>query len=238
MSQTQRDQAIFHGLIKQAATTPSMKTDQQRFEIDLTTAHSWEEIPNLHAADFMIVESIDGTAKVHFNEPNGPEYDLTIYRSFVKSAAQPIERVYLYNVAQAGKTLKITLGGDASFSAGANPIVTLSGNVGVKDTASTQINPSEMASTPILYTKTCASANTEYSQALPAGTKKFMVKCRDTTSIIRLAFVTGKVATPTDPYLTIQAGASYWEDFVKLAAVTLYVASPTAGAIVEIVDWS
>jgi hypothetical protein len=239
MSTNQRDQTIFNGLIKQAASAPSSKTDQQRLVIDLTTAHDWEEIPYLRTADFMIVESNTGTCKVRFNEPNGPEFDLSVYHSFVKSSQLPIERVYLYNAAQAGKAVTLALGGDSSLQATTNPTVAaITGAISIADTAGTTINPTEMATTPVQYTKTLAVADTEYDQALPAGTKKFLIQCRDDTSVIRYAVVTGKVAAPTDPYGTVKANKAYNEDQIKAAAVTLYLASATAGAVVEITAWS
>jgi len=116
--------------------------------------------------------------------------------------------------------------------------LSLSGNMYLKDTAGVTINPAEMATTPVQYITTLAVANTEYSQALPAGTKKFTVQCRDSTSVIRWATVTGKVATPTDPYGTLKADRGMSEDALKLAAITLFLASATAGAVVEITAWS
>jgi len=239
MSALTRDQEIQAGLIKVSAGRPSTKVDQQRFEVSLAVARDWEEITGVRAADFMIVESLTGTAKIRFNEINGPEYDLTLYHSFSKSAQQPIERIYLYNAAQATKTLKFSLGGDSAFQATTNPTVaSITGAINIADSGGSTINPAEMATTPVLYAKTLTVADTEYSQALPAGTKKFLFHCRDLTSVIRYAFVTGKVATPTDPYGTLQPGVAYNEDFIKLAATTLYLASSSAGAVVEITAWS
>ena len=239
MSLVKRDQQIYAGLAKVTATQPRQKLDQQRFEISLTTARDYEEIDGVREADFMLVESLDGTAKVKINERGGPEYDLAIYHSFVKSSMVPISRVFLYNAAQPGMTLKLALGGDASFQATTNPTVaSITGAVTIADTSGSAINPTEMATTPVIYNKTCTVADTEYSQALPAGTKKFLVKCRDTTSMIRFAYVMGKVATPIEPYTSIWPGTPYWEDGVKLAAVTIYLASSTAGAIVEIIAWT
>lgn len=92
------------------------------------------------------------------------------------------------------------------------------------------------ATTPAVYNVTMTNADTEYSQALPSGCRKFTVHCRDGTEF-RLAFVTGKVATPTAPYLTVPENACYWEDNVKSSG-TIYVACDTAGKVVEIVAWS
>lgn len=91
-------------------------------------------------------------------------------------------------------------------------------------------------STPTLYAVAMAGADTEYSQALPANTKKFTIKLRDGTGF-RLAFVTGKVATPVDPYFTVDPGLGYSEDGLRLAATTLYFASDVAGKTAEIIAW-
>ena len=88
-----------------------------------------------------------------------------------------------------------------------------------------------------VYNVTLTSADTEYSQALTANTREFRFRCR-TIFDVRFAFVTGKVATPTAPYLTLPAGSDYWSDNVNLAATTLYVASAEAGVVVEIEEWS
>jgi len=94
----------------------------------------------------------------------------------------------------------------------------------------------EYSQTPVIYNVTMTSANTEYSQALPANTKKFLVHTRDGTAF-RLAFVTGKVAAPTEPYFTID-GVPYWEDHINPALLTLYFACASAGKVVEIIAWS
>lgn len=89
------------------------------------------------------------------------------------------------------------------------------------------------ATTSTVYNITLTNANTEYSQALPAGTKQVFIKCQ-TLYDIRYAWATGKVATPTAPYRTIGAGLSIGIDAVSLTSTTLYLASSQAGVIVEI----
>jgi len=79
--------------------------------------------------------------------------------------------------------------------------------------------------------------DTEYSQALPTNTKRFVVRTRDGTSF-RLAFVTGKVATPTAPYFTVPSNTSYQEDNIFLASQTVYFACDVAGKIIEIIAWT
>lgn len=93
--------------------------------------------------------------------------------------------------------------------------------------------------TPTVYNVNLTTADTQYSQALPANTRYFSVWCRD-GSVMRLAFVTGKVATPTAPYLTIGANAAY-NSPEKIQAspsgLTLYLASPDGSKVAEILAW-
>ena len=91
--------------------------------------------------------------------------------------------------------------------------------------------------TPTVYNKTLTTANTEYSQALPSSTREVRFRCR-TLFDVRFAWVTGKVATPTAPYLTLPAGSDYYSDEKDLTGKTLYLASSEAGVIVEISIWT
>lgn len=100
------------------------------------------------------------------------------------------------------------------------------------------------ALTPVIYNKTLTSADTEYSQELPKGTKHFSFQCR-TAFDVRFAFEDGKVATPTAPYATAKSGDSFtspekvgfsWNTD-EAAAATIYFASAEAGVVVELVVW-
>jgi hypothetical protein len=90
--------------------------------------------------------------------------------------------------------------------------------------------------TPIEYNVTLTLANTEYSQALPAGTRKVVFRCRSAADV-RYAWVTGKVAGLTAPYQTLKTGAEYATDGINLTGRTLYLASASAGVVVEIEAW-
>jgi len=93
--------------------------------------------------------------------------------------------------------------------------------------------------TPTVYNVTCTVADTEYSQALPANCRGFDFQAR-TEAVLRFAFVTGKVATPVAPYMTLKAGDCYTSPSMMQAAApsTLFVASPTAGTVVELLAWT
>ena len=96
---------------------------------------------------------------------------------------------------------------------------------------------------PTVTNVTCTSADTEYTIVLPAGVKMFQAKCRDEDGVdtiddIRLAWVTGKVATPTAPYSIIPKGMAYWEENVDIRdTATIFVASPASGAVTELLYW-
>ena len=90
-------------------------------------------------------------------------------------------------------------------------------------------------SNPHIYNVTLTSANTEYSQVLPDNAVDITVQCR-TAYAIRVAFVTGKVAGSTAPYMTIKAGNFYFENNLK-SKNTVYLASAQAGVVVEIIVW-
>jgi len=78
---------------------------------------------------------------------------------------------------------------------------------------------------------TLTSANTEYSQALPVGTRKFLLKARGVGSSLKFAFATGTSGTT---YVSIPAGSGgLWVDCGGAYGVTVYVQSPTAGEIAE-----
>lgn len=96
---------------------------------------------------------------------------------------------------------------------------------------------SDEATTPTEYNVTLTSADTQYSQALPANTKEFRFRCR-TIFDVRYSFTTGKVATPTTPYFTLPAGSDYFSDKNDLSSKTLYLASSEAGVIVELETWA
>lgn len=93
--------------------------------------------------------------------------------------------------------------------------------------------------TPTIYNITMTNANQEYSQALPANTKKFTVMMQENDTAFRIAYITGKVATPTAPYFACPAGACISEDFSQgKTSQTLYFACGTAGKTIQIIAWN
>ena len=102
-------------------------------------------------------------------------------------------------------------------------------------TGQAQINLDDLkATTPVVYNVTMTSANTEYSRALPANTKKFLIRCREEYAI-KACFASGASGTT---YITVPSGMSYWEDLIQPATLTLYFQCATAAQVAEIVAWS
>lgn len=131
-----------------------------------------------------------------------------------------------------------------SVSEPINEVTKITQPIGTKNVAGTQVNPATeetlaklMPTTPTKYAVVMTNADTEYSQALPANTKKFRIHLRDLTAF-RLAYITGNVATPIDPYETIPANQEKYEDGLFLVSTTLYFASAGAGKTAEIEAWS
>lgn len=88
------------------------------------------------------------------------------------------------------------------------------------------------------YNIPMAVVDTEYTQALPSNCKEIEFWSRSGEEI-RFAFTTGKVAGLTSPYFTLRRGATYQSyGSLNLSGVVLYVATDTAGDVVEMMTWS
>ena len=87
---------------------------------------------------------------------------------------------------------------------------------------------------PEIINLTLTDANTEYSQALPAKTVRFCLQARDSSMDLKLAFAAGESGSK---YLTIHGGQVYYEDVLSPESLTLYLQSPSSGAVVEILVW-
>lgn len=88
---------------------------------------------------------------------------------------------------------------------------------------------------PTVYNKTMTNANTEYSQVLPVGTKKFLIKCR-TAFDIKLTFTANASGTT---YITIPADKALLVDNLSLSGTkTLYFQCATSAKVAEILAWT
>ena len=95
------------------------------------------------------------------------------------------------------------------------------------------------ATEPLIYNVTMTTKNTQYSQVLPSGTKRFAISVQGgaDTDIFRIAFVTGKVATPTAPYIQLPGNVEYYEDNVNLDETTVYIACVSDSKVAQIIAW-
>ena len=89
--------------------------------------------------------------------------------------------------------------------------------------------PAIANTTPIIFNVTVGTANTEFSQALPANTKKFIIKSRNSAKI---TFYYSPSATET---LTINAGFSF-EDTSFYLGQTIYFKCSKAD-VIEVVAY-
>lgn len=91
-------------------------------------------------------------------------------------------------------------------------------------------------STPSIFNVTMTDANTEYSQALPTGTRKFSVSCMDGTAF-RISFTTGAVAS-VGPWYNILANQVYESpDLDGITDLTVYAGCSSAAKALQIIAW-
>ena len=93
------------------------------------------------------------------------------------------------------------------------------------------------AGTPEIYNVTSpGTADTEFSQALTEGTKKIMIRARESGVRIKMAFTSGQSGTN---YITIPSNATFTENELTLGSgFTLYMQTNKASEVVEILEWS
>ena len=117
--------------------------------------------------------------------------------------------------------------------------VTANANEVVTKTGSVSTNSEIVSSTPTIYNIVMTLADTEYSQLLPDNTKRISANVQDGSSAdnVRFAWETGKVATPTVPYLKFPQNVQVEESDLKLTTKTLYFASSIAGKTIQIQVW-
>jgi len=175
---------------------------------NLASAHTDEPLP-IVGDNITVLEMTGTNFSIKLNNRTADSIDLTKARE-VKT---PFRRIFYTNTAQTGKQIILAIGGQLGIKA-----------------------VEETPNTPTIYNVTMTNLNTEYSQALPANCRKFIIHTRDGTAF-RLAFVTGKVATPTAPYWSNPSNADYWEESLKISSLTLYFACAVAGKVIEIIAW-
>jgi hypothetical protein len=96
-----------------------------------------------------------------------------------------------------------------------------------------------IAAQPYIYNIAIADPDTEYSLELPSGTKAFAFSIQDGAEAnnFRIAFETGKVATPTPPFLKYSCIAEYAEKGLYLNSKELFFACSVGAVVAQIIVW-
>jgi len=131
------------------------------------------------------------------------------------------KKFFLTNTAQSGITVNLLI--SSNFDA-------LRVFEQVASSSVSLLNLAE-AVAPTLYNVACASANTEYSQAL-GGVRKFLIRAR--TGNLKVCFTSGQSGST---FVSVPAGTTYSEDLIHPTALTLYFQNDTASTVVEIIAW-
>jgi hypothetical protein len=113
------------------------------------------------------------------------------------------------------------------------------GEVGILDANGIRITPATndsvaVGTTPAIYNLTMTLANTEYSQALPTGTRALTLHNRGLYAT-QFSYTNGASGTT---FITIPAGMYYYEEQVNLTSKTVYAQCPTAAQVLEIIVYS
>lgn len=87
--------------------------------------------------------------------------------------------------------------------------------------------------TPTIFNITIAAADTEQSQALPANTKRLLIKTRGNT-LLKLAYNATESGTK---YVTIPKQGVFTDNSFYTSQ-TIYFQSPQAGDVVEIIAYA
>lgn len=90
----------------------------------------------------------------------------------------------------------------------------------------------DVSTTPKIYNVAVATANTETSQTLSVGIKKFTIFVRGLATL-KLSFTSGQSGTN---YITVPAGSAYHADELKFSG-TLYFQTTKDTQTVEITEW-
>ena len=89
--------------------------------------------------------------------------------------------------------------------------------------------------TPTIYNVALTLAGTEYSLAIPAGTKRIQIRNR-ASQLTRLAYTPGDTSVA---WLTITPGSVYSEVDLAVTTLTVYLQAPSAaGTVAEVITWS
>lgn len=89
--------------------------------------------------------------------------------------------------------------------------------------------------TPTIYNLPLADSNTEYSQALPSGTKKLKIRSRLFNTSLKIAFSSGGSGST---YFTVPFGGTLSLAGISFTGVTVYVQSSRSSNVCEIIAFT
>ena len=92
----------------------------------------------------------------------------------------------------------------------------------------------DVVSTPFSDNFSMPLANTEYAYAFPDNTRRFMIQNRN-VGIIKLSYTSGESGTN---YFSLSGGVVYSERNIETTTITLYLQSPSANQLLEVISWS
>lgn len=208
---------------------------------DLGKARTNTVIDN-QGGEVIFVVTCTGTARFRFD---GVEKSLYLIRPGVM--VMPFEKLYLTNTAQAGKTLSMIIGQDPGVNFVVDPTTEEMKNAVTElkaMVAETQAsvallgNLPQRSTTPLLASITMTLADTEYSYTFPDNIKKFSLEIGAGGANFRVAWVTGKVAAPTQPYIEIWANDKFARENINLIGKTIYFACPNAAQLMVIESYT
>lgn len=88
-----------------------------------------------------------------------------------------------------------------------------------------------------VYRLTLTNANQQYSQALTTRVKSITVRCTSRTIGFKISLIADEITSGTQ-YLTIYPSGTWMASEEIIGQKTIYVSSETAGAVIEIEEWS
>jgi hypothetical protein len=98
-----------------------------------------------------------------------------------------------------------------------------------------EVNPDAGVDTPTIFNISALLSGTEYSQVIPDGTRKFILKVRGGEAALKIAFSAGGTSTT---FLSVSRGANFIISGVSLTSATVYFQVDKPGKIIEILTWS
>lgn len=203
-------------------------------EFDLGTARNNVVIDNI-GGQVIFITKCTGTAKFRFDGVEKPTYTVKVGVMPV-----PFEKLYLTNTAQAGKKLTLIITQDPSVSFITDPVTGELQSMleEIKNSVVELQNLPKQSTTPLLADVTMTSADTEYSYTFPDDTKKISLEIGAGGSAFRVAWVTGKVAAPTQPYIAVPTNEKFARDNLTLVGKTIYFACEVAAQMMIIESYT